>query len=351
MTHHIWLRSEQRLDETRSPLIPSGASQLLQAGFEVTVEKCPRRVFDIEEYRDAGCKIADEGSWRKAPTDAYILGLKELAADGKPLIHQHIYFGHAFKGQTEAPGLLARFAQGGGTLLDLEYLTDTNGRRVAAFGYWAGFAGAALGLLSWLSLHRNKPELLVGLTPYTDQSSLVAFLRRECRGLGSLPSAIVIGALGRVGTGACDLADHLGVSVTKWDMAETASGGPFPQILEHEIFINCILAGENTPRFLTQHQLRADQRLSVVADIACDPNNPRNPIPIYDRATSIGDPVIRLTNTPREMLVMAVDNLPALLPRESTEDFATQLLPYLLELGEPQSEIWRKAADEFNKHS
>ena len=36
---------------------------------------------------------------------------------------------------------------GGGALLDLEYLTDDHGRRLAAFGYWAGYVGAALAVL------------------------------------------------------------------------------------------------------------------------------------------------------------------------------------------------------------
>ena len=38
--------------------------------------------------------------------------------------------------------MLARFPRGGGTLLDLEFL-EKNGRRVAAFGYHAGFSGKA----------------------------------------------------------------------------------------------------------------------------------------------------------------------------------------------------------------
>ena len=53
-------------------------------------------------------------------------------------------FGHAYKGQPAGQVLLRRFRDGGGTLYDLEYLTDETGRRVAAFGYWAGYAGAAL---------------------------------------------------------------------------------------------------------------------------------------------------------------------------------------------------------------
>lgn len=33
--------------------------------------------------------------------------------------------------------MLGRFKQGGGTLYDLEFL-ESNGRRIAAFGYYAG---------------------------------------------------------------------------------------------------------------------------------------------------------------------------------------------------------------------
>jgi saccharopine dehydrogenase (NAD+, L-lysine-forming) len=52
---------------------------------------------------------------------------------------------------------------------------------------------------------------------------------------GAWPRVIVIGALGRCGSGAVDAALKVGVpdeNVLKWDMAETASGGPFPEILE-----------------------------------------------------------------------------------------------------------------------
>lgn len=48
-----------------------------------------------------------------------------------------------FKGWKE---LLKRFHEGNGTLLDLEFLVDDNGRRVAAFGRSAGFIGMAVGL-------------------------------------------------------------------------------------------------------------------------------------------------------------------------------------------------------------
>lgn len=49
---------------------------------------------------------------------------------------------------------------------------------------------------------------------------------------------LVIGALGRCGRGAVDLCLKVGIStenVLKWDMAETAKGGPFIEIVECEV--------------------------------------------------------------------------------------------------------------------
>ncbi len=89
------------------------------------------------------------GSWVTAPPGVIILGLKELPESDAPLTHDHVFFGHCFKGQDGWMQLLDRFHRGNGRLLDLEFLHNENGRRVAAFGYYAGFAGAALGLRIW----------------------------------------------------------------------------------------------------------------------------------------------------------------------------------------------------------
>ena len=146
---HIWVRAEQRPNEERVGITPEGVKSMLDAGFRVTVEHSTPRAIQIDGYREAGAEIATENSWPDAPRDAIIFGLKELPEDGTPLPHRHILFGHAYKGQTSGPALLARFKAGGGTLYDIEYLTNEDGRRVAAFGYWAGYAGAAVALKCW----------------------------------------------------------------------------------------------------------------------------------------------------------------------------------------------------------
>ncbi len=343
---HLWVRAEQRPNEERVGLTPEGAAALIRAGLRVSVEDSRSRAIPIEGYRAAGCTIVAENLWPQAPADAIIFGLKELPDDGTPLTHSHIMFGHAYKGQPAGRELLKRFKAGGGTLYDLEYLVDDGGRRVAAFGYWAGYAGAAVSLKCWSAQQRGAIAGPVRKVP--SKAALLDQLNGDLAGL-ERPRAIIIGALGRVGSGAADLCTALGVPVTRWDMAETASGGPFPEVLQHEIFLNCILARPGCPVFVPASAKTDARRLTVIGDIACDPTSDFSPIKVYDRATDWDAPALRVaTNPPLD--VMAIDNLPSLMPVESSVDYASQLLPSLATLGNLRSGVWGRAKAEFDRH-
>lgn len=344
---HIWLRAEQRPNEDRAGLTPEGAKALIDKGFTLTVEESRSRIIPLDGYRAAGARIAPEGSWPDAPRDAIIFGLKELPEDGTPLVHRHIMFGHAFKGQPAGRILLDRFAAGGGTLYDLEYLLDESGRRVAAFGYWAGFAGAAVSLKCWLA--QQAGGICGPVSSYPDKDALLAELRGALDGAGRSPSAIVIGARGRVGTGASDLCEAMGMPVTKWDMAETAHGGPFPEIARHDIFLNAILAMPGTPVFVPRSTLTEPRALSVIGDVACDPTSDFSPIKVYDRTTSWEAPALRVHEDP-VLDVTAIDNLPSLLPLESSQDYAAQLLPSLLTLDDLDAGVWGRAKAIYDQH-
>ena len=344
---HLWVRSESRAHEERVGLTPQGAARLIAAGFKVTVEESTQRIIPIADYAAAGCAIAPEFSWPDAPRDAIIFGLKELPDDGTPLPHRHIMFGHAYKGQPAGKILLERFKAGGGTLLDLEYLTDEGGRRVAAFGYWAGYAGSAVALMCWMAQQRG--EIAGPVHAYPSANHLLADLQQGLVALGTArPTALIIGALGRVGTGAADLCQAMGVATTKWDMAETASGGPFPEVLQHDIFFNCILARPGTPVFVPASAKLAQRTLSVIGDIACDPDSDFSPIKVYDRTTTWDAPALRVHDQP-VLDVTAIDNLPSLLPAESSADFADQLLPHLMTLDALDDGVWGRARAWFDR--
>lgn len=344
---HIWVRSESRPNEERVGLSPQGAAKLIAAGYTVTVEESTQRILPIADYAAAGCNIAPEFSWVDAPDDAIIFGLKELPEDGTPLRHRHIMFGHAYKGQPSGKILLDRFRAGGGSLYDLEYLTQEDGRRVAAFGYWAGYAGAAVSLMCWLA--QQNGQIAAPVKAYPSANHLLMELQQSLMALGtSRPTALIIGALGRVGTGAADLCQAMGVATTKWDMAETASGGPFPEVLAHDIFLNCILARPGTPVFVPTSAKVAPRTLSVIGDIACDPDSDFSPIKVYDRTTAWDAPALRVHDAP-VLDVTAIDNLPSMLPAESSEDFAEQLLPHLATLSQINEGVWGRARDWFDR--
>jgi saccharopine dehydrogenase (NAD+, L-lysine forming) len=343
---HLWVRAEQRPNEERVGLTPEGAAALVNAGITVSVEESHVRAIPIDGYRAAGCRIVAENLWPRAPADAIIFGLKELPEDGTPLTNRHIMFGHAYKGQPAGRALLKRFKKGGGALYDLEYLVNENGRRVAAFGYWAGYAGAAISLKCWAAQQRGT--IAGPVQKYPGKAALLADLAVDL-GDHARPRAIIIGAHGRVGTGAADLCSALGVAVTRWDMAETASGGPFPEILQHEIFLNCILARPGCPVFVPASAKTDPRALTVIGDIACDPTSDFSPIKVYDRATDWDAPALRVHDTP-PLDVTAIDNLPSLMPVESSQDYAAQLLPSLLTLPMLDQGVWGRAKAEFDTH-
>ncbi|MBO6884448.1 MAG: saccharopine dehydrogenase [Marivita sp.] len=342
---HLWVRAESRENEERVGVLPEGVAALLAAGIDVTVEESATRVVPSAGYAAVGAEIAPEGSWVDAPEDAIIFGLKELPDNGTPLRHRHIMFGHAYKGQPAGQRLLARFKAGGGTLYDLEYLENEKGRRVAAFGYWAGYAGAAVSLLAFAAQQAGSP------CPPVSTWASSKDMRNDVQSAlnGAKPTALVIGALGRVGTGASDLCEAVGLTVTKWDMAETAHGGPFPEVLDHTLFFNCILARPGTPVFVPADTCDRPRQLRVIGDIACDPDSDFSPIKVYDHVTTWDAPVTRVCNAP-PLDVMAIDNLPSLMPRESSEDFAAQLLPHLKTLGDINEGVWGRARTYFDTH-
>jgi hypothetical protein len=104
-----------------------------------------------------------------------------MAADVSkvPLKHVHVHFAHCYKQQAGWEKVLARFPRGNGVLLDLEFLTDSSGRRVAvryissfSCSSWIlslkscrhlditlGFVGTSLHILSLLP----KVQCLIGL--------------------------------------------------------------------------------------------------------------------------------------------------------------------------------------------
>lgn len=184
----------------------------------------------------------DNWTWQSAPVDTPIIGLKELPVEKTPIRHTQIQFAHCYKQQGGWAEVLDRFIQGHGLLYDLEFLQDEKGRRVAAFGFHAGFAGAAV---ACLALHAQVmsegKDRLGALEPYPNEGELVNEVKSKFSAveekLGRPVRVLVIGALGRCGRGAVSFFQRAGIkdeNIFQWDMRETEKGGPFQEIIDGE---------------------------------------------------------------------------------------------------------------------
>jgi saccharopine dehydrogenase (NAD+, L-lysine-forming) len=416
----VWVRSETKPGEHRVALTPLHARQLMESGvFSVVVERSPHRCIDDSEYAAVGCRMVRQDSWKdEAASSAIVLGLKELPEEDTALHHRHILFAHCYKQQQGWDGVLRRFVKerlgevvnqqegegagagagqtvnnntklttttrkgvGSGLLWDLEYLTDAQGRRVAAFGRAAGLVGMALGLLQWCARQPGGRPLTLPLQPWSSIQHMVdsvsAELKRVCgsgSGSGGVtpPSVLVLGAKGRCGAGCVWVCRQLSAGLIsrldEWDMAETQQGGPFPVLCQSvDVLVNSIYLSplHPIPPFLTQDQLTQAQsnntlKLQVVVDVSCDTSNPHHPLPFYTQGTTLMQPILPITvnntstNTTSTIDVIAIDHLPALIPTESSHDFSEALTPHLFALANlhgdqphPSAYIWNKAEQLF----
>ena len=213
-----------------------------------------------------------------------------------------------------------------------------------------------------------------GVEPYPNEDALISHLKDVIAKAGKQPKVLVIGALGRCGGGAVDLFVKAGLdesNIQRWDMAETAKGGPFEEILDSDIFVNCIYLSKPIPHFVDRESIEKkgdDRRLTVVCDVSCDTTNPHNPIPIYNINTTFDKPTVAVEGVKyvsslleehrlltvslrgKPLDVISIDHLPSLLPREASEAFSTDLLPSLLALKDRETTpVWTRAKKLFDE--
>jgi saccharopine dehydrogenase (NAD+, L-lysine-forming) len=178
---------------------------------------------------------------------------------------------------------------------------------------------------------------------YSEKIALLSEVKDVLNACETLPHAIVMGAAGRCGRGASDFFAEQGIPITAWDIEETQSGGPFDQILDHDIFVNCVFVSKPTAPFITPEMVKAPRTLSIICDVSCDLSSKVNPLPIYTQTTTFDQPLLRVAHGSHPTDLIAIDHLPSILPVESSHDFSSQLCPHLLELDDPDAGVWQGA--------
>lgn len=338
----IYLRSESNRNEKRTPITPVDCSNLSKNGFLIYVQKSPHRVYSDQEYEEKGAIITDLLWYDPIFQHGLIVGLKEFPELDRLAGHSHLFFSHSYKKQANANTILNAFQQSKSKIYDFEYITDEKQERLLAFGEYSGLVGGVLGLLFF------ENSFLPKLSPWTSYEEMISSVHItkliqhyspgiqknymkpgifEGQGGGKgepwvPPKIAVIGPNGRCGTGVCKVLNHFSIPFTPI-LKETDKS----RLTEFDIIYNCILLDSGFKEAWLTHQTEFSKRVLLV-DVSCDPTKPNNPFPIYSNATSWTHPVYNDPNKPLD--VIAIDNMPSLLPRESSDYFSSLLTKILL---------------------
>ena len=315
---NIIIRREYKTNEFRTPLVPSDCKKYAEFGIVIYVEKSSQRCIPDEEYEKNGCIIIEDFTDLQLPKmNTLVIGLKELDYSNPKLLPWcHLYFTHIFKNQIGSEEIIAKLEFSGAIVYDYEYFLNKNQRRVIAFGFWAGFIGSALGLLQFY--YKSINQNIGNLKAYNDASILfeeVEYYKYFFRKL----NIGIIGINGRSGQGSRFLLERLGVSNIH-GYSRASDKNPLNQ---HNIIINCIkLSPEDNNIFISQETLPIFENLSIIVDVSCDINAKNNPIRLKYKGTTFETPVYKIND---KLDIIAIDNLPSLLPKDSSEEFSAKL--------------------------
>ncbi len=372
------LRENKKPPDARVPLTPKQVARLIRKGFDIVVQPSAHRCFPDADYEALGVPLQEDLNDRQL-----LLGIKEVPIDRLIPNKTYCNFAHVAKFQPYNQPLLRALLDKQITHIDYEYLTDEGGKRLIAFGYWAGMVGAHNGLWAY-GKRTGKFELprLRDLYDYAAAKKVYARL--------ILPAdlRVVLTGTGRVGAGAARVLADMGLRrVSPEEFLGETSGAVFTQLpvekyVRHgsgkavtrkhfyvhgeeyvsdfapfaaraDLFVNGIFWDGKAPAFFTAEEMRAPGfRIRTIADVTCD-IAPAASVPSTLKASTIADPVFGYDPesgletkpyTEASIDVMAIDNLPSELPRDASKAFGDVLIDKILpEFNLPESEILRRA--------
>ena len=318
---YIILRREHRKMEYRTPLIPTDCKRLIQNNMIVYVEKNSNRCYDDTEYIENGCIMIDNYVDLPHNNKMLIVGLKELDYNLNYVFnYNHLYFSHTFKNQSNSNYILQKFREANGSIYDLEYFMDSNNKRLFAFGFHAGIAGCYLGLLQYYYKKQYKNINLI--ESFDSYNQLFNHIHSEYTYIYVQPNIAIIGN-GRCAQGVIYLLNQLNLPYTVYTKDTNKDN-----LHKYNIIFNCILLTTKIDPFITNETIKLFTDYTVIVDISCDYGNIYNPLPIYSQLSNFNEPVIKINNN---VDVIAIDNLPSLLPQNSSYVFSSKLINLFLD--------------------
>ena len=370
---NIGIVRESRNDENRTPLVPEHIKKYKESNPNINfiIQPSNSRCFADEEYELCGAKINENLN-----ECSIIFGVKEI--DPNILINNrtYLFFSHTFKINKQQKNieknkkdLLLSILNKKITLIDYENIRGKNGTRCLGFGRFAGIVGCynTLNLL----LKVLGKQSLASAYKIDDYERLVLNLKN----LYFPKTKILVTGDGRVAKGAIELLNLTNIkAVSKKDFLEKKFDQPIfcnletkdyvtnnsstnfslehfinnPQdysssalqyLKETDILISAHYWDPSSPKIFENEDLKVLQNLKIVGDITCDINGS---VPTTIRSTTIEEPnywierynLKEIDENNDGIAVMAVDNLPSELPRDSSTEFSegiiNEVLPFLL---------------------
>ena len=370
---NIGIVRESRNDENRTPLVPEHIKKYKESNPNVNfiIQPSNSRCFSDKEYELCGAKINDNLN-----ECSIIFGVKEI--DPNILINNrtYLFFSHTFKINKQQKNiekhkkdLLLSILNKKIKLIDYENIRGKNGTRCLGFGRFAGIVGCynTLNLL----LRVLGKQSLASAYKIDDYERLVLNLKN----LYFPKTKILVTGDGRVAKGVIELLNQTNIkAVSKKDFLEKKFDQPIfcnletkdyvtnnsstnfnlehfinnPQdysssalqyLKETNILISAHYWDPSSPKIFENEDLKDLQNLKIVGDITCDINGS---VPTTIRSTTIEEPnywierynLKEIDENNDGIAVMAVDNLPSELPRDSSIEFSegiiNEVLPFLL---------------------
>lgn len=360
------------IKETKSPednrvaLSPEQVLELMKKypQCEFVVQSSNLRAFSDDEYAVRGIVVKDDVS------DCDVLfGIKEPLIESLIAGKHYFFFGHFAKCQKYNKGLLQALIDKQISFSDYEYLVDDHGRRVCAFGWWAGVVGVYYSLQCY-GLRYNLYNL-----PVPTKSFTMDELKKNLCSIALPPIKVLVTGNGRVSQGAQYILNYIGakrLNASEYkssvlngmsyyvagveQLVENISGQVFdrdefrihPESFKSrfmdwakytDLLISCHFWDSNAPIYLDYDDyLDPDMKIKVIGDITCDINgsikstlrSSTHSSPFYDY-----NPYTRTEEKPfvseRNVSVMAVDTCPNALAIDTSQYFGSMLIDNVFE--------------------
>ncbi|MEE9361487.1 MAG: NAD(P)-dependent oxidoreductase [Cellulophaga sp.] len=358
------IKERKNPPDGRVVLSPEACKKILAIHEEAILitEPSAIRVFKDEEYQEVGVEVAS-----KMENCDVLLGVKEVPINALIPNKKYFFFSHTIKMQPYNRNLLLAILDKNIEMYDHEVITNTNEKRVVAFGRYAGIVGAYNGFRTY-GLKFNLFQLPKAET-LTDQQELISELKRI-----TLPTIkIFLTGKGRVGNGAKEMLDAMGLKevgfqeyletnfdvpvycqqdVSEYNLRKDGKKGNMQDFFDYpgdyksnfmrfarvtDFYIAGHFHGDGAPFLFTREEAKQpDFKIKVVADISCDIDGP---VASTIRSSTIADPIYGYDPiTEKEtdfkndnaIAVMAVDNLPCELPRDASVGFGEAFLTHVI---------------------